>query len=178
MSETISDSAIQKATGETWQTWFDRLEQAGARDLSHKDIAAKLVSDYQVGGWWAQTLTVRYEQIIGRRQVGQSNTGLFSVSISKTVTGSIDEALHWWLKKAQSRTEFNGVAIVTRSTTETEKWRHYRMALEDDSRVVISIYAKTPTKAGLGLQHEKITSADAAEAWRAYWKSLLTDHLA
>lgn len=178
MSETISDSAIQKATGETWQTWLDRLEQADARNLSHKDIAAKLVSDYQVDSWWAQALTVRYEQTIGRRQAGQSNAGVFSVSISKTLTGSIDEALHWWLEKAQSRTEFNGVVIVTSSTTETEKWRHYRMALKDGSRVVVSIYAKTPTKAGLGLQHEKLSSAEAVESWRAYWKSLLADHSA
>lgn len=175
MSELISDKAIEKSTGESWNTWLDRLEKMGARDLSHKEIATKLMTDYQVAGWWSQALTVRYEQSIGRRQAGQNNDGSFSVSVSKTLDGSVGEALHWWLKKAQSRTEFNGVAIVTSSTTETEKWRHYRVALKDGSRVVISIYAKTPTKAGFGLQHDKLPSAEAMESWRVYWKTLLTD---
>jgi hypothetical protein len=173
MSELISDKAIEKSTGETWSTWLNRLNEMGAQDLPHKDIAAKLVADYQVDGWWAQTLTVRYEQVISRRQPGQSNAGDYSVSVSKTLTGTLDEALHWWLKKAQSRIEYNDVSIVTSSTTETEKWRHYRAALKDGSRVVVSMYAKTPAKASLGLQHDKLPSAEVAESWRAYWKSLL-----
>lgn len=176
MSELISDKTIEKATGASWQTWFDRLEKMGARDLSHKEIAAMLVTDYEVAGWWAQSLTVRYEQLIGRRKVGQNNKGEFSVSASKTVAGTMNEAFHWWLTIVQARTEFNGIEIISSSTTETEKWRNYRAALKDGSRVVVGIYAKTPAKAGLGLQHEKLSSAEAAEAWRSYWKTLLADH--
>lgn len=175
MSELISDKTIEKATGAPWSTWIDRLEKMGARDLSHKEIAANLVGQYQVTGWWAQSLTVRYEQMIDRRQVGQNNKGEFSVSVSKTISGSIYEAFHWWLKVAQARKDFNGVEIISSSTTETEKWRHYRAALKDGSRVVIGIYAKTPTKAGLGLRHEKLSSTESAEAWRTYWKTLLAD---
>lgn len=175
MSELISDKTIEKATGAPWQTWFDRLEKMGARDLAHKEIAANLVQQYQVTGWWAQSLTVRFEQAIGRRQVGQNNKGEFSVSVSKTLPGSMNEAFHWWLKVAQARKDFNGVEIISSSTTETEKWRHYRAALKDGSRVVIGVYAKTPTKSSLGLQHEKLSSTESAEAWRVYWKSLLTE---
>lgn len=175
MSELISDKAIERSTGDTWNTWLERLEAMGASELSHKEIASKLVTDYQVAGWWAQSLTVRYEQAIGRRQPGQSNAGDFSVSVSKTLNGTMDEGLHWWLKKVQARTDFNGVPILTSSTTETEKWRNYRVALKDGSRIVVGIYAKTPTKAGFGLQHDKLPSAEAAEAWRAYWKSLIAN---
>ena len=175
MSELISDSAIERSTGVSWTGWLERLNQMGARDLSHKDITAKLVADYQVAGWWAQSLTVRYEQVIGRRKPGQNNAGDFSVGVSKTLSGSVDDGLDWWLAKVQSRTDFNSIPIVTSSTTKTEKWRHYRAALKDGSRVVVGIYAKTPTKFGFGLQHEKLPSADASEAWRAYWKALITD---
>ena len=175
MSELISEKAIEKATGQPWSVWLDRLEQMSARDLSHKEIAARLVADYDVPGWWAQSLTVRYEQVVGRRQTGQSNDGSFSVSVSKTLPGSLNEAMLWWLKKVQSRTEFNGVAIVSSSTTETEKWRNYRVALKDGSRVVVGIYAKSPIKAGLGLQHDKLASHELSEAWREYWKSLLSE---
>jgi hypothetical protein len=174
MSELISDKTIEKATGAPWQMWYTRLEKMGARDLSHKDIAAKLVSQYQVAGWWAQSLTVRYEQVIGRRKIGQNNKGEFSVGVSKTISATMNEAFHWWLTTVQSRTEFNGIEIISSSTTETEKWRHYRAALKDGSRVVVGIYAKTSAKAGLGLQHEKLTSSQSAEDWRAYWKALLS----
>jgi hypothetical protein len=173
MSESISDKALEKATGANWQTWFERLESINARDLTHKDIAAKLVSDFQVAGWWAQSLAVRYEKTIGRRATGQSLDGSFSTSVSKTIDGSMDDALQWWLQKVDDQTEFNDVGIVTSSVTETEKWRNYRVALADGSRVVVGIYAKTPTKAGFGLQHEKLASAEAADAWRIYWKLLL-----
>lgn len=175
MSELISDKTIEKATGVSWQTWLDRLEKMGARDLSHQDIASNLVSDYSVAGWWAQSLTVRYEQVIGRRKVGQNSKGEFSISVSKTLPGTMDEAFHWWLTIAQSRTDFNGIEIISSSTTETEKWRNYRAALKDGSRVVVGVYAKSPAKAGLGLQHEKLISAESAETWRSYWKSLLAD---
>jgi hypothetical protein len=175
MSESISDKALEKATGAIWQTWHERLESIGARDLTHKEIASRLVSDYQVPGWWAQSLAVRYEKVIGRRTTGQSNDGSFSTSVSKTIDGSMDDVLGWWLQKVESLADFNQVAIVTSSVTETEKWRNYRVALADGSRVVVGIYAKTPTKAGFGLQHEKLASAEIAEAWRVYWKTLLAD---
>jgi hypothetical protein len=175
MSELISEKAIEKATGQSWSVWLERLEEMGARELSHKEIATKLVADYAVPGWWAQSLTVRFEQVIGRRQSGQANDGSFSISVSRTIAGSLNEAMLWWLKKVQSRTDFNGVTIISSSTTETEKWRNYRVALKDGSRVVVGIYAKSPTKAGLGLQHDKLASAEAGEMWRYYWKTLLLE---
>jgi hypothetical protein len=175
MSELISDNTIEKATGTPWKTWIDRLNTMGACDLPHKAIAAKLVNDYQVAGWWAQALTVRYEQLIGRRQQGQSNNGDFSISVTKTIPGTVIEAFDWWLKKVQTQTAFNGIAIISSSTTETEKWRYYRAALQDGSRVVVGVYAKTPHKAGLGLQHGKVSTAQSPENWRAYWKSFLSD---
>jgi hypothetical protein len=175
MSELISDKAIENSTGDSWSTWLERLQQMGAQDLSHKEIASKLVSEYQVARWWAQSLTVRYEQVMGRRKSGQSNGGDFSVSVSKTLSGTVDDALYQWLKIVQSRTEFNDMPIITSSTTQTEKWRHYRVALRDGSRVVVGIYAKTPAKAGFSLRHDKLSSAAAAESWRIYWKSLLVN---
>lgn len=173
MSELIPDKTIEKATGMPWQAWFERMEKMGARDLTHKEIATNLVGQYQAPGWWAQFLTVRYEQVIGRRKVGQNSKGEFSVAVSKTLPGTMNEAFHWWLAIIQSKSEFNGVEILSSSTTETEKWRHYRAALKDGSRIIIGIYAKSPAKAGLGLQHVKLPSATSAEAWRNYWKSLL-----
>lgn len=176
MSEAISDKAIQQATGELWQTWRERLDAMGAQQLSHAEIAAKLIETYNVSGWWAQSLTVRYEKQIGRRQTGQTSDGMFSANVSKTVPGTMDDAMHWWRQKVLKQSAgFNGVPIVTSSHTETTKWRYYRAALADGSRVVVTIYEKTPAKASLGLQHDKLPSAQVAESWRTYWKVYLHD---
>jgi hypothetical protein len=173
MSKPISNSAIERSTGASWATWLERLQAADAAGISHKDIVTLLVTNYQITGWWAQALTVRFEQTIGRRRPGQSDAGDYAVSVSKTLDGTVDETLLWWLKKVQSRTDFNGVSIVSSSTTETEKWRHYRVALADGSRMVVGVYAKTPTKASFSLQHSKLASSISAEAWRTYWKSFI-----
>lgn len=173
MSEVISNEAIKQATGETWQTWIDRLEAMGAKQLPHKDIATKLMTDYGVAGWWAQSLTVRYEQQIGRRAVGQNAKGEYSVAVSKTYPGTMDQAMRWWQGTVGAATDFNGVPIVTTSLTQTEKWRYYRAALMDKSRIIVTIYEKTPTKAAISLQHEKIAAQSAVETWRTYWKAYL-----
>lgn len=173
MSKLISDSAIIKATGESWQTWLDRLTDMGAANLKHKDIAAKLISDYKVPGWWAQSLTVRYEQVINRRKVGQDAKGEYSVSVSKSISGTMDDTMQWWLKKVQTCPALMDGTVLTSSTTNTAKWRYYRAALKDHSRIVVSIYEKSPTKSVIALQHEKLLSQKLAESWRTYWKSVL-----
>ena len=82
---TISDEAIEKATGRTRTQWFEILDDLGAQDMTHKQIARvledrKLIDD----AWWCQTVTVEYERHIGRRAEGQLSSGKFSASASKT----------------------------------------------------------------------------------------------
>ncbi|RPI21653.1 MAG: DUF4287 domain-containing protein, partial [Chloroflexota bacterium] len=51
---TMSDEAVKAKTGKDWQTWFEILDGAGAKQMSHKEIVAFLVREYQVGSWWQQ----------------------------------------------------------------------------------------------------------------------------
>lgn len=44
-------------------------------------------------GWWAQGVTVGYEQAIGRRLPGQAADGTFSVSATKTLSSRREEVL-------------------------------------------------------------------------------------
>lgn len=173
MKQAVSDTAIEKATGQTWSYWQQCLNDTKARQLSHKEIVAQLTSEYGVDSWWAQTLAVRYEQSINRRVVGQSSSGEFYTSVSTTITGSIDDALEWWLQKNDSVTSYNYQKIVTSSTTQTVKWRYWRAVLADNSKVVVAIYQKTPNTAQLSLQHEKLASQDATVEWREYWRQYL-----
>lgn len=83
----VSDERTLEATGRRSADWFGMLDQAGARDWSHKQIAAHLVEAHRVDGWWAQSITVGYEQATGRRRPGQQQDGTFTASVSRRVPG-------------------------------------------------------------------------------------------
>lgn len=174
MATSISDDAILKATGQPWQHWCETLEQAGARDLTHTEIAQYLAQQQHLSHWWAQMLTVNFEQHIGRRVVGQDCTGKFRVSASKTVAGSMDDALTLWMNAMQSRTDFSDIPISRGpDISQTEKWRYWRCGLADGSAVSINIYEKAPGKAALSVEHSKLESDAQVEHWREYWKGIL-----
>ncbi|HYF96708.1 MAG TPA: hypothetical protein VD947_01570 [Patescibacteria group bacterium] len=175
MTKPINIESIEKATGKSWEEWLEFFDSIGAKDLSHKEIAKKLSAE-GVPGWWAQNLTVAYEQHIGRRVPGQRSDGKFDISVSKTLDGSMDEALDAWLDLVSGQKEFNNVSIEGEArVSKTEKWRNWRCNLHDGSRVVVGIYQKTPNKAGLGLAHEKLESAERAEKERAFWKEFIKE---
>ena len=69
-SPRVSDAAVEAKTGKTWQEWFALLDAAGARQMDHKSIAAHLDKKLGVPGWWAQMVTVAYEQARGRHGWG------------------------------------------------------------------------------------------------------------
>jgi hypothetical protein len=173
VTKAINIAAVEKATGKSWEQWLKFFDSIKAKNLSHKEIARKV---YESGtpGWWSQMLTVAYEQHIGRRVPGQDCDGEFNVSASKTLKGTMDEALERWIKLTKNREEFSDIAISrVPNISKTEKWRYWHCGLADGSRISVSIYQKSPDKVSLGLGHEKLESVDHAEHWRAYWKDLL-----
>ncbi|HEX5797013.1 MAG TPA: hypothetical protein VFX86_01335 [Candidatus Saccharimonadales bacterium] len=174
MTKPINTESIEKATGKSWDEWLKFFDQIGAKDLTHKEIAQK-VHEAGTPGWWAQSVTVAYEQHIGRRVPGQRQDGKFDASASKMIDGTMDEALDVWLGAVKNKNEFDGVAVKGEArVSKTEKWRNWRCDLADGSRIVVGINQKTPDKAGLGLAQEKLESAEQAESKRAFWKEFLT----
>ncbi len=93
MTRAANIPAIEKSTNIAWTEWLLFLESIGAKNLSHKEIAQhvhnKLKASHENSGWWAQGITVAYEQHIGRRKPGQTNDGFFQVAVSKTLAGTI-----------------------------------------------------------------------------------------
>lgn len=83
----VSDDTTFKATGRRSADWFGMLDQAGARDWPHKQIAEHLVDAHGVDAWWAQSITVGYEQATGRRRPGQQQDGTFTASVSRRIPG-------------------------------------------------------------------------------------------
>lgn len=84
-AEGVGDEAVREATGKDRAEWFALLDQAGAATWKHKDVATWLVREHEVDGWWAQGITVAYEQARGIRRPGQRQDGTFETSVSRTV---------------------------------------------------------------------------------------------
>lgn len=64
----LSDEAVRSGTGKSWAQWVRLLDAIDAATLPHRDIAAHLREVHQIGGWWAQGVTVGYERIKGLRE--------------------------------------------------------------------------------------------------------------
>lgn len=176
-------SAIAHATGTDFPTWVERLDEAGGRDLDHAAIARLLVQDWGVQEWWAQSLTVAYEQQIGRRVVGQSCEGDFSASASRTLDGDMDAVRDLWNRfMAEDRREQLGLGEGRLS--DTEKWRYWRADVEDGTRLSVNVTTKTSgtknssgdsPRSTLAIEHKGIETAEARDAWKGAWASTLND---
>jgi len=175
MTKSANTEAIEKGTGKPWSEWLKFLDGINAKDLTHKEIAEK-VREHGSDGWWAQGITVAYEQHIGRRVPGQDSSGEFSVSVTKTMNGNMDTALEAWIRLAGDRSEFNDVSVAEPGEiSKTDKWRYWRATLSDDTRVLVTTTDKSPGKSSLTVTSEKLPSAEAVEHWRGYWKTFLAN---
>jgi hypothetical protein len=87
----LSDKAAREKTGHGLDHWFAVLDDFRAGEKEHTDLAEHLYSVHGVPGWHAQGITVAYERVRGLRQVNQSCTGTFQVSVSKTVPAPVAE---------------------------------------------------------------------------------------
>lgn len=180
MTKPQSVQPYEKVTQRDWSQWVALLDALGARKLSHADIVPLVHSeishlDLKNHGWWAQGITIAYEQHIGRRIPGQQGDGTFASSSSKTFTGSLDDAFTAWLALVNGRTAFNGISLIGEpSTSATAKWRYWRCQLEDDSRVEATVNESASGKSRVAVQHGRLKSPEAAAECRAYWKEELT----
>ncbi|KLU08125.1 hypothetical protein [Kocuria sp. SM24M-10] len=175
-----STRGITEATGIPWETWTARLEAHGARRMSHAQIAGHLAEqlDGVVAnpGWWAQQITVAYEQHIGARRPGQAGDGSWAVSAGRTVPGTADEVLARWEDLMGGAAEVAGVASEgPPGTSATGTWRYWRVRLVDGSRVTVHLRAKDDDRCTVGVSHTGLASPEDVEHRRAFWKERLRE---
>lgn len=178
MTKAVNISSLEKGTGITWTEWLNYLEGIGAKNLPHKYIALqvqnKLRASLDNPGWWAQSVTVAYEQHIGRRKPGQRNDGTYEASVSKTVNTSLDDIFQKWLNKSANQKEFAGIAIAApATTTSTDKRRHWSVNLTDGSRINADTDNYAAGKTRIAVTHARLGSQADVGRWRAYWRDVL-----
>lgn len=177
-AEYTSVDSVRSGTGRSYEQWYELLDNAGARDLSHQEIARWIAAQGVDSGWWCQSITGSYERHIGRRVEGQTCTGDFKTSTSRTLDATLDEVLQRWCTTVDGQTEFNGVPVAEKpSVAATGRWRYWRAKLADGGRVTVSITSAPSGRTSFGLSHDKLAGADEVELWKTYWRKLVKDSL-
>ncbi|MFD7261127.1 hypothetical protein [Streptomyces sp. NPDC059874] len=171
ITEKLSDEALAAETGRDWSAWFAELDGWGATGHTHTEIARRLVAEYGVSGWYAQSVTVGYEQERGMREVGQSCDGDWQTSSSRTVGAAAERVTEAftdgavrerWLPHADFsvRTHRPGKSV-------TADWDG------GSSRISVYLTPKGPDRTQVGLGHTKLADADAVAVYKAFWKERL-----
>jgi hypothetical protein len=172
----ISTEAVMAKTGRGWDEWFAILDAAGAGKMPHKEIAALLHREHGITAWWAQSVTVGYEQARGLRQVHQQSGG-FTANISRTLPYAA-EAVYDAFTNTRRRNRWLSLALKVTTATPLKS---VRIAAAGGTRVDVNIYPKGPSKTTIQLQHEKLASADEVQRMKTYWSGAfdaLKSHLA
>jgi uncharacterized protein YndB with AHSA1/START domain len=163
-----SDEVVQANTGRTWDEWFALLDAWGAASRPHPEIARWVVEEHGVGGWWAQGVTVAYEQARGLRAPGQRRGGLFEVNASRTVAVPVDRLYQAFADPAERDRWLPGATMAVRRAQPSKS---IRADWEDGStRLVIAFSARGEAKSQVALVHERVPDAGGAEELKAFWR--------
>ena len=164
----ISAEKVRERTGRTWNEWFALLDEWGAAEREHPEIAAWLNAEHGVPGWWAQGITVEYEKARGLRPQGGDRDGTLNVSASKTVAVPVDR-----LYEAFTEIEAWAPGAPLRERTALpHRTARYDWG-EGSTRVIVGFTAKGEGKSTVAISHERLPDGDSADAMRGYWRERL-----
>ncbi len=174
MTKPINTASIEKATHKSWSQWVSELDESGARELSHTELARKLYDQLDGSienhGWWAQGITVAYEQHIGKRVPGQLANGLFELAVSRTVATPRDETFREVVEWFEKQKELNGSEPLKPRSSETPKRSTWRCDFKDGSKFSATI-EDNGEKSKLVLAHTAIPTKSEADNWKDFWRN-------
>lgn len=183
-------AAIGPATGHDWEDWAAWLDAQAARDLPDHGAIASLVLGRMTRAdappvanpeWWAQTVTVAFEQHVGRRVPGQRADGTFDASATRTVAGAVDDVHARAVAAFEERIAAGGGALGGVEAAGpgrpggSARRRAWRVDLADGSRLALTTEAKAGgvPRALVSVTLSKIADGDAVAGWKALWKEVL-----
>jgi uncharacterized protein YndB with AHSA1/START domain len=166
----ISSDAVQARTGKSWPEWFQILDAAGARQMTHQEIVAVLATQHGVGPWWQQMVTVGYEQGRGKR-VKHQTTGGFQVSRTRTIHATLSELFTVWMDKRKRTRWLRDPGFTIRTATPD---RSLRITwIDGQSWLDVGFFDKGAGKSQVAVGHTRLANAADAERMKAYWTEQL-----
>ena len=167
-----SDEAIRERTGRGWEEWFDLLDEWGAAERPHREIARWVAAQQgaQPLAWNVQAVTVSYERARGGRAVGEHADG-FAITASKTVAVPVERLFDAftdeptrdrWLPDGKLRER-----TATRPKSARFDWG------DGETRVNVTFVAQSEAKSTVALEHARLPGAEEAEETKGWWRERL-----
>ena len=170
----MSDAAIQKVTGRTWDEWFALLDAWGGTAHNHTKIARHVHEAYGIDGWWAQNVTVGYERARGMRAVNERPDG-FSVNASKTFPVPVARLFAAFMDEEEREHWLDGIDLRPRTSQPFKSARFD--VLPGEGRLAVTFIARGDAKSSVQLEQARLADAEAIARQRTLWKAQL-DRLA
>ncbi|MER5253969.1 MULTISPECIES: SRPBCC family protein [unclassified Streptomyces] len=176
ITEKLSDETLREATGKDWPQWFAVLDAWGAASRGHTAIARHVREDHAVDGWYAQSVAVGYEQERGLREVGQSSTGAWRTSGSKTIDATAARVVEAFADDGVRARWLPDVEFTLRTHRPAKSvTADFKDAEGTTTRVSVTLTAKGPEKTVVGVGHEKLRDAAEVAAYKVFWRERLAE---
>jgi uncharacterized protein YndB with AHSA1/START domain len=164
-----TDATIRERTGRGWEEWFDLLDEWGAAELAHKEIAKRVAAELGIDAlaWNAQAVTVSYERARGGRAVGQRSDG-YAVTLQRTVPVAVDELYDAFVDGRRRRRWLPDDQLRERTATRPKRAR-YDWG-DGGSRVHVTFLPKGERSSTLALEHMRLADGEEADRMKAFWR--------
>lgn len=174
--------AVERTTGRSWDDWLDLLTRLGAEDLTHHEIATAVLLELdgtiENPAWWAQSVTVAYEQHIGRRLPGQRPDGTFQTSVSRSTALGMQPLMSAWTSYAAADETVRGLVAGEPRVSGTENRITWRAKGHDGESVVVISEPKKNGSASLVVQHLGSPTPERNDEVKDRWKMIIADFVA
>jgi hypothetical protein len=169
ISLATSDETIRERTGRGWEEWFDLLDEWGAADKTHREIARWLAGQQGIHplAWNAQAIAGSYERARRGRQVGEHEDG-FTVTATKTVAVPVERLFDAFVDASLRAAWLPDGELRERTATKPRSARFDWG--EDGTRVHVAFAAKGEAKSTAALSHERLADGAEAERMKSFWR--------
>ena len=177
MTKPVSKLPIENHSNKSWKNWLNGLNRLGAIEMSHQQIVNNVVGLMNNGWWdlekqpkiywWAQNISIAYEQDMGLRAVGQQSDGLYVATVSKTVNDDLGHWFKFWDKLDKGR------EISSIRTSHTPKRSYWRGKLANKTKLEVAFKPKENNKISITVTQSKITNPNLVADHKKHWGEVL-----
>lgn len=167
-----SDEKIRQRTGRGWEEWFALLDDSGAEQRSHREIARWLAErqDAHPLAWNVQAIASSYELTRGLRVAGEKHDG-FAITASKTVAVPVQE-LYDAVMEESLRARWLPDGELSQRTATAPKSARFNWGA-DGTRVNITFLSRGEAKSTVALEHRRLPDPAEAERMKTFWRMRL-----
>ena len=185
----MSDGAIKKATGKSWDEWYAALDKFGGVAKGRKALNEFLFKANKVDPWWTSTIVVEYEKERKALEKDGRPKG-YNICATKSVAAKpaqVYEAftstakLNQWfgagtkgeIKEGGSISNADGNKATIKKLNPGKGLRFTWEGAKHDGELVEVKLTPSGAKCGIVVNHDRIQTREAADGLRAAWGAAL-----